>query len=300
MVHPIGGSRQLPPFVTDDAVTPMKFSLILATVDRTAELARFLESLDAQTCRDFELIAVNQNADERLAPIFAPYRDRFETKFMRSERGLSRARNAALVHARGDIIAFPDDDCWYPCDLLERVRLFMDSHHETDGINGRAVNGNMEPRGRWGQTPGVVTKIGLFNRTISFSIFLRRAVCERVGSFDESLGLGASSPWQGAEDYDYILRAIEAGFVIHYDPALFVFHPDLPVPDDAGVRRTYRMCLGTGRFLGKHRYPLWYLAYWFGGSLGLGALALLRGNRERAKYHWLSAVGRYQGWSAGA
>jgi len=278
----------------------MKFSLVLATVDRADQLERFLESLDAQTCRDFELIVVDQNLDDRLVPILAPYQGHFAIQHLRSGRGLSKARNTALPKTIGEIVAFPDDDCWYPVDLLQRVQAYLETHAAADGLNGCAVNRKLVPRGRWSQVEGHVTKLGLFNRTISFAIFLRRKVVEQVGDFDETLGLGAPTPWQGAEDYDYILRAIDAGFRINYDPSLMVFHPELPDHDDSGVRRTQRMCMGTGRFLGKHRYPLWYIGYWFGGSLGLAAFALLRGDHARAKYHWLSTLGKYQGWAARA
>ncbi len=40
---------------------------------------------------------------------------------LRSPRGLSRARNEALPRLEADVVAFPDDDCEYPDDLLERV-----------------------------------------------------------------------------------------------------------------------------------------------------------------------------------
>ncbi|HUY27496.1 MAG TPA: glycosyltransferase family A protein [Candidatus Binataceae bacterium] len=276
----------------------MKFSLIQATLGRTVEIERFLESLDGQTLRDFELIVVDQNPDDRLVPILAPYRERFEIKHLRSERGLSKARNAALPHLRGDVVSFPDDDCWYPKGVLERVATFLDAHPEADGLNGCSLTADLEPRGRWSQVEGRVTKLGLFNRTISYAIFIRRKVIERVGQFDETLGLGAQTPWQGAEDYDYILRAVSQGCSICYRPELYVHHDAFPAFNDSNIKRTLQMCTGTGRFLSKHRYPLWYIGYWFAGSLGLAGLALLRGNRARAKYHWLSTVGRYQGWAA--
>src|SRR5574340_342784 len=94
------------------------FSLVLATVGRTAELERFLDALERQTCPDFELLVIDQNPDDRLRPILNRHRGRFEIKHTRSATGLSRARNVGLRLARGEIVAFPDDDCWYPTTLL--------------------------------------------------------------------------------------------------------------------------------------------------------------------------------------
>ena len=85
----------------------MRFSLVLATVGRTDELRRFLAHLDTQTHREFELVVVDQNKDERLKPILEPYRGKFPILHLPSEQGLSRARNVGIEHARGDVIGFP-------------------------------------------------------------------------------------------------------------------------------------------------------------------------------------------------
>jgi len=53
------------------------FSLILATVGRNEELARFLQHLDQQTYRNFELIIVDQNQDGILDPLIRQYQGRF-------------------------------------------------------------------------------------------------------------------------------------------------------------------------------------------------------------------------------
>jgi GT2 family glycosyltransferase len=204
------------------------FDLVVATVGRTAELERFLASLDAQTHRDFRLLVVDQNADDRIVPLLD---DRVVR--LRSEPGLSRARNTALPELRGDAVAFPDDDCVYPADLLERV---ADRLARLDGVTGR------EPW--WTTEAARLTRENLWNRAISFTIFLRRELVERVGAFDERLGLPASS----GEEIDYLIRALDAGARIDYDPTLVVEHPrkqaDVAARDGESV----------GYLLRKHRY----------------------------------------------
>jgi len=97
-----------------------------------------------QTYANFELIVVDQNDDDRLVPILKDYKEKFSILHLRSKKGLSRARNVGLRYVSGDIVAFPDDDCWYPPDLLERVANFFEEHPGVDGLTGRSVDENGE------------------------------------------------------------------------------------------------------------------------------------------------------------
>jgi Glycosyl transferase family 2 len=49
--------------------------------------------------------------DDRLDSALAQYRSLFPIVHLRSQKGLSRARNEALAFAQGEILCFPDDDC---------------------------------------------------------------------------------------------------------------------------------------------------------------------------------------------
>ncbi|RLB05041.1 MAG: glycosyltransferase family 2 protein [Deltaproteobacteria bacterium] len=277
-----------------------KFSLIMATVGRTKEVKRFLEHLDRQTYRDFELIVVDQNPDDRLVPILEAYKKRFPILHLRSERGLSRARNVGLKHISGDVVAFPDDDCWYPPDLLERVARFFREHPDIDVLTGRSVDENGEPsNGRWDNRAGLINQFNIWRRAVSYSIFLKKEVVEKVGGFDESLGVGAGTPWGAGEETDYLLRALERDCYLYYDPEVAVYHPQ-PVKhhDRKSIAKARTYAAGIGRVLRKHEYPFWFILYSFlRTSVGI-LLAFAMGHFELARFRWASLKGRVRGWLA--
>lgn len=279
----------------------MRFSLILATVGRVKEPERFLASLDAQTYRDFELIVVDQNPDDRLQVILQPYCERFPIRHLRSDRkGVCRARNTGLQHASGDIVSFPDDDCWYPANLLEQVTEFFSKHPEWDGVTGRSVDTKgCSSVGRWDKREGPINRYNEWTRSVEFSIFVRRPVAEHIGGFDEELGPGADTPWGAHEGDDFVLRALQAGFRFYYNPKFLIYHPH-PVQqyDNSVFQRAYRYGLGAGRVLRKHGYPYWFIGYGWARSLIGIFYSLIIGRINEARFRWESLRGRIVGWLA--
>ena len=65
-------------------------------------------------------------------------------------------------------------------------------------------------------------------------MFLRREVV-RDYSFDESLGVGAGTPWGAGEETDYLLRLLEDGHRIFYDPAIAIWHQGRSGPYTSGT-----------------------------------------------------------------
>jgi glycosyltransferase involved in cell wall biosynthesis len=114
--------------------------LILPTIGRTLELDRFLKSLARQSFRRFRLIIVDQNSDDRLLPILSRYVDEVPLIRLTSRPGASRARNVGLRRAEGAFVGFPDDDCWYPADLLETVVDLLNGRLDLDGVGGRTID----------------------------------------------------------------------------------------------------------------------------------------------------------------
>jgi glycosyltransferase involved in cell wall biosynthesis len=275
---------------------PPRFSLVLGTVGRTAELERFLRSLDAQDYRAFELIAVDQNADDRLAPVLAAYAGRFPLRHLRRERGLSRARNAGLAHVRGSLVSFPDDDCWYPPGLLARLAREFAAHPEWDGITGRSVDEHGAASGARFLPASATLSAGTAWYAISYAIFLRKRVVDAVGGFDETLGVGAGTAYGSGEETDYVIRAISAGHVVRYLDQVVVHHPN-PVRtfDAAARRRGYSYGCGMGRVLGKHGYPLRQVVPALVRPVGGALVAAAAGQWARARYYANVFSGRLRG-----
>jgi glycosyltransferase involved in cell wall biosynthesis len=276
----------------------MRYSLILATVGRVREVEVFLESLAHQNYRDLELLVVDQNPDDRLAPVLERYEHAFAVQRLVSARGLSRARNVALPLINGDVVAFPDDDCVYPPNLLARIGAILKANPRIRGISGRCLTEQGTPRARWADRSAKIGKYNIFGRCISFTMFLRRELVEEVGQFDETLGLGAQTRWLGAEDYDYLLRAALRG-PVKYDPGIEVIHPDITSTfGDIDRQKRYGNALGFGRFLAKHHYPLAFVTYYSARYLAGAALNLAMGSTAKAHYRWATMLGNFEGWFA--
>lgn len=281
----------------DSKVKPARFSLILATVGRTEELKRLLDSLVAQTFRDFEVVVVDQNKDERLTPFLEPYREQVRLEHLRpGSLGASRGRNDGLQQASGELFAFPDDDCWYPPDLLARADEIMSAHPELNGLTGCSVDdsGGIS-NARFDGSAGYLGRISVWSRAIEYTMFLR-AESVRDLRFDESLGVGSGTAWGAGEATDYLLRLLDRGVSIHYDPDLKVFHSSPVPPYDAKARfKAYSYGSGMGHVLRVHNMPMWFKAKWLVRPLGGTVLSAMSLRLGKAGYHWNIFRGRFRG-----
>ncbi len=277
-------------------------SLILATVGRTTELHKLVDSLAAQTLHDFEVIVVDQNADERLQPALQRARSLgLSLRHLKhAPPNLALARNAGIAAASGRWLGFPDDDCWYEPQTLERMLLRTLRRDRPAGIVGRWVE--QDPA----YPPGALSwqRSSRFRDlpVASITLFFSRALLQRLGGFDGRLGVGQ---WFGAgEETDIVLRALRAGALLAYEPELLVHHRAEPPARTAGpaVRHVARLrARGAGALYAKHRLPAWVIAR---GLLSPLLKPLMHPVRPFARsapgpglLHGLAvAHGRMQGW----
>lgn len=271
------------------------FDLVVATVDRVAPLSRLLDSVGRQGAVTARLIVVDQNADDRLDAVLDAHPGLQVTR-VRSARGLSRARNEGLRHVRADIVAFPDDDCAYPDGLLGAVARRFAEQPELDGLTGRAVASDGAADPSWERDAAVLTSRNLWNRVISFTLFLRRELVERVGAFDERLGLGSGTTWSSGEEVEYVVRALRAGARIEYDPELVVTHA-VKRYTPAELRAVgLRDGASVGWILRRHGYGARTTARMLLRPLGGIGASLAHGDVTRASFHAATLRGRVRGY----
>lgn len=273
-------------------------SLVLCTYRRQRELGPLLDSLLAQHFRDFEVLVVDQNEDERLLPLLDSARERGLrlTHLRLAYPNLSAARNLGLRHAHGRWVGFPDDDCWYEPALLQQMVAHFSHSPACDVVLARWAEftepAALPHRLSWSRSRRFRDRLAA-----SFMLFFDRQVVEQLGGFDPRLGVGQ---WFGAgEETELMLRLLRAGKRAEFCPSAIVHHPLKPpsamTPDHRQAIRARER--GTGALYAIHRLP-WHVCW--RGLLGpwLRQLGLLcvPGRRADLRVAMLESLGRAEGW----
>ena len=109
----------------------MKFSVIIPLYNKAPYVRKALETVCAQTYRDYEIIVINDGSTDNSAIIAEEYLNGVEgisyQILSQQNAGVSVARNNGVAQASGDYIAFLDADDWWEPTYLERmVQLIKD------------------------------------------------------------------------------------------------------------------------------------------------------------------------------
>jgi glycosyltransferase involved in cell wall biosynthesis len=278
-----------------------KITMLLTAFDRQEDLRRFAASVSGQTYSGMiEIVYVAQGAAQlNLESI--PGRLTVKTIVAGGRLPLSVARNLAVTRASGDILAFPDDDCWYPDELLEKIAGYFAAHPGVDCVCTSVYDPLRKvPFGR--RPLGVIRRItygSLFRLPISVGIFVRRKAFFAVGgAFNEELGAGARIG--SGEETELIGRLLEKSYRVEYLGTLQVFHPVEPRGTAVVTGKYYGYAYGFGVLHGRylkagHPQVLWHLSEVVLRSC-VGALLPGRGRVFRER---LSGIrdGLRHGWS---
>lgn len=190
-----------------------------------------VESQRALTCARIALYLLLQNCDGgELAALRAAMPAFIRPLTVPSRVPLSSARNIVLRQLIADnaipadaLVAFPDDDCWYPAGFLSQVTALFARNPTLDFWFCRYAS--QPSQATFAETePNVARAANVVRNASSNTIFLRGRVVTAIGEFDESLGVG--TPIGGAEDLDYAIRAHRAARKTAYWDGALVGHRD--------------------------------------------------------------------------
>jgi glycosyltransferase involved in cell wall biosynthesis len=267
-----------------------RFSLIVPTFGRTTEVAELFASIVDQNRRDVELIVVDQNDDDRIAPLVEALPRRIVVLHLRQkEQNVSAARNAGLAASSGEIIAFPDDDCWYPPYLLNRVDSWFREHSQYSVLAVGALDDAGVPSGnRWIQDACDISPLNVLRTTFCSSLFVTEAARSRTIHFDPKLNRG--------EETDFILHLLATGLRGRFDRKLHIHHPRRDMLSGTVSReRAKSYGAGMGRLVRRHSLVL----LWFGlltYDLARGLLVSARGQFVNAGFCFAHAEGLFRGF----
>lgn len=202
-----------------------RFSIIVPVYNREAEVADLLESLKAQTDRDFETVIVEDGSTlpcRRVVKEYSPFLD--IKYFYKDNEGRSIARNYGIDRADGNYLIFVDSDCILPPEYIATLRKCLKEHY-TDCFGGpdsahasftdiqKAINYSMTSFLTTGGIRGGKVQMEKFvPRT--FNMGFSRRVYEKVGGFREMF----------SEDIDMSTRIRLAGFSINLFRPVYVYH----------------------------------------------------------------------------
>ncbi|HET7903827.1 MAG TPA: glycosyltransferase [Candidatus Eisenbacteria bacterium] len=192
-------------------------SILLPTRDRPEFLLEALECVRRQTHPELELILVRDGGAPLGEAVIAVIdRLEFPTTLVEHDgdpEGAARARNRGLERARGDAVAFlDDDDLWEPAHTAALARAF-DGDPDADVVYSDAVILNVATDGTRTIArefdPGVFVRDGFIPPS---AMAVRRAAFERFGVFDES--------FLYSEDWEWLIRVARGGGKIRRVPGV--------------------------------------------------------------------------------
>lgn len=180
-------------------------SVVMAAKNYARFLPTAVESVFAQTFRDWELLVIDDGSSDDTPEVVRPFLPDRRVRYLRSDRlGQPRAKNLGIRLGRGEFVAFLDaDDAWEPTKLEKQLAVFA-ANPEAGVVFCRRTlideNDNPLPARPAPPPPTgrVLDKMFVQNFVCFSSAVVRRDVFSHVGAFDPQ--------WDLAIDFDLWLR----------------------------------------------------------------------------------------------
>lgn len=237
-------------------MTPLSVSVIICSRNRPEFLLAAVRSVLAGDLLPSEIIVVDQSDTPAEAARALDGERGCRLRYLwTQERGVSRARNAGLAAAAGDIVAFTDDDVFVDREWLGAIVETLAAGDARDVVTGRVLSTDAETPGAF--APALVADeqpavyVGRLSRDVleAGNMALRRTTLVDLLGFDPRLGPG--TPFPAGEDNDMGYRLLAAGCRIHYVPRALIYHRAWRGPEEMWPLR-WRYGVGQGAYYAKH------------------------------------------------
>ena len=205
----------------------MFFSIIIPLYNRPQEIDELLQTLTAQTYRQFEVLVIEDGSKITAKEIVEGYKDRLEISYYYKENeGQGFARNYGFSKAKGNYFIVFDSDCLIPADYLQNVNNYI-LEHQLDAYGGpdaahssftpiqKAISYAMTSPFTTGGIRGSKKNLGGMFHPRSFNMGISRKVWETSNGFILTR-LG--------EDIEFSIRIHSLGFKIGLIPDAIVYH----------------------------------------------------------------------------
>src|SRR3989454_1226849 len=275
------------PFAPDLRRPPI--SVIVCTYNGARTIRDCLEALERLTYADYEVIVVDDGSTDTTAAIAR----RYSCRLIQTEnRGLASARNTGLRAARGEIVAYIDDDAYPDPDWLTYLaNRFLSAEHVGVGGPNIAPAGDGPTAECVARAPGGPVHVLLSDREAEHipgcNMAFRKESLEAIGGFDPQFRAAG-------DDVDGCWQLQERGWTLGFSPAAMVWHHRRN-----SLRTYWKQQIGYGRAeaMLERKWPEKYNGpghvRWAGRIYGSGLTRALRWRRARV-YHGIWGLAPYQ------
>ena len=232
----------------------MRFSIIIPVYNRPQEVDELLESLCAQTLKDFEVVVVEDGSKEKCDLVCEKYKDRLNLNYyFKTNSGPGPSRNYGAERSHGDYLIILDSDVIVPENYLEIIKEELD-REPCDAFGGpdsahpsftpiqKAINYAMTSFFTTGGIRGGKRKMDKFYPR-SFNLGIKKSVYEALEGF---------APMRYGEDIDLSTRIFINGYSCRLFPDAFVYHKRR-VKFSSFFRQVKHS--GEARVVLKNKYP---------------------------------------------
>lgn len=276
-------------------------SVVICTRNRAQYLLECLQSFEKiHTDINWELVLIDNGSTDNTQTVISQFAANTSIALVMGQepnKGLSYARNKGIELARGEFVAFTDDDCYPESDYVDKLLVRLRSDPKLGFVGGRVLLFDPDDYPVTIQThnepmylnPGEFLFAGVIHGA---NFAFRKTALLQAKGFDVRLGAGTHFP---SEDVDTMAELLRLGWRGEYDPAIVVYHHHRRRSQEEVDKLFVGYDWGRGAYFAKHilkpGHRLLFAKRWFNNIRWQPARTSRREIQAALVFWWRSLVG---------